>query len=210
MLPAGGDHRLARTGPRLVIPASGEQQVALKERRVLVLFRGPHTHELLDRAGAALEAASEARGVPGQVHFRQQRRLDRQIRGRRQRRSVVRAPARDELVVRPSRLRGRLLVTDEQSGEDRLERAVKLGGDEIVDESARHWCLLAVDDRTEPVSEAPPSPRRRAILPVRAADAKRSRSLRRAGASTRVVPPARVSLDGGQTRCPSTHACDGS
>ena len=44
-------------------------------------------------------------------------------------------------------------MTHEQSGEDRLERAVKLGGDEVVDESARHWCLQAIDDRTEPVSE---------------------------------------------------------
>src|SRR5262249_14719369 len=50
--PARRDHCLPGLRPRVVIPAPADQQVALEQRRVLVLLRGPEADEFLDRTGA--------------------------------------------------------------------------------------------------------------------------------------------------------------
>src|SRR5207245_9343322 len=168
MLPAGPDHHLSSLRARPVISASGEQQVALEQGRMLILLRGPDAYELLDRARAAREAGRETGRVPWQVHLGQQRRLDRQVRGWRQRRSVGRARSKrlewKELVVPPTRLRRGLLVTDEKGGEVRLERG---GGGEtaVVKGLLNHRCLPAVDDG----APASPSVRRKALFPARVA-----------------------------------------
>src|SRR5262249_3125136 len=65
VVPAGRDHRLARTCPRGVIPGVRQQEIALEERRVLILFRRPDPYELPDRIRALREAGSEGGGIPG-------------------------------------------------------------------------------------------------------------------------------------------------
>ena len=154
---------------RPVISASGEQQVALEQGRMLILFRGPNAYELLDRARTAGEAGSETGRVPWQVHLGQQRRLDRQVRGWRQRRSVGRARSKrlewKELVVPPTRLRRGVLVTDEKGGEVRLERGVEVEV-AIVKGLLKHPCLPAVDDGAPAIRRV----RRKGIFPARVAE----------------------------------------
>ena len=106
-----------------------------------ILLRGPDADELLDRARAALETAREAGGVPGQVHLGQQRRLDRKVGGRGQRRPLdgVR-PERSErkvLVVRPFGLPRSVQVTGEKRRELPLEGWMEVAVAVVV-ESVRH------------------------------------------------------------------------
>src|SRR5947199_585149 len=136
---------------------------------MLILLRGPNAYELLDRARAAREAGRETGRVPWQVHLGQQRRLDRQVRGWRQRRSVGRVRSKrlewKELVVPPTRLRRGLLVTDEKGGEVRLERGVEVEA-AIVRGLLKHSCLLAWDDGAPAIRRV----RRKWFFPARVAE----------------------------------------
>ena len=102
-------------------------------------------HELPDRVRAAVETMGKARGVPGQIHFREERHLDRGVRGRRQRKLRERAGPvrvqRHELVVRPVDPRSGLLVTIEERPQLRLEGSVEVQM-RIVIEALRHVGLL--------------------------------------------------------------------
>src|SRR5690348_16515808 len=113
-----------------MITAVGQQEVALEESRVLVLLRRPDADELLDGSWAASETVRESGSIPGQIHFGQQRRLDRKVRGTGQRRTLDRVrPERFErkkLMVRPFGFSGGLLVTREKRREVPLEGRKKV------------------------------------------------------------------------------------
>src|SRR5207244_13457399 len=88
---------------------------------------------------AAAESRRDGGGVPVQADFGQQRRLDRQARGRGEWRPLVRlgGSERKELVVRPLVLPRGILVTGQESRELRLEGWMQVAV-RIVIESVRH------------------------------------------------------------------------
>ena len=115
---------------------------------MLILFRRPHADEFLDRRWAASKTMRQPGRVPGEVHLREQRRLDRRVGSAREwtMPAGVRAERvqRQELVTGPVRLGCRLLVPGEQGLQVRFKRRPEV---EILLAawSTHQACLYEVD-----------------------------------------------------------------
>src|SRR5262249_55213166 len=146
--PAGRYDGLTCPGACCGVTVAAQQQIGLEERCVLILFRRPHPDEFLDRRRASSKTVRQTGRVPGEVHLREQRHLDRRVGSARERTvpAGVRAERvqRQELVTGPVRLGCRLLVPREQGREVRFKRRPEVAIP-FVARVTHQACLYEVD-----------------------------------------------------------------